>query len=77
MIKISKIHLKEHYIIECIFNDGVIKNMYCLPIFEKHKNIEGINNLYKHDVFSKVEIVELGELVWINVIKTDLSNCSL
>ena len=70
MLKVSSIEKAEPYFLICRFNNEVIKKLDILPLIENHKNLEGIDQLLKTNIFNQVSIGEMGEIVWPNIIRT-------
>ena len=77
MIKIIQIKLLENYTIECLFNNGIKKNIHCLPLIKQFSYIKGIDDLYNVEFFKKVEIGKMGEIYWKNIIKENPTDKSI
>ena len=71
MIKVTSIERAEPYFLVCRFNNKAIKKLDVLPLIENHKNLQGIEQLLESQIFKKVRIGEMGQIVWDNIIKTN------
>jgi hypothetical protein len=71
MLRVVIILNKENHRLVCQFNNGEIRDLDILPIVSKHKHINGVENILKNDVFESVKIGEFGEILWLNIVKTN------
>ena len=71
MIKVTSIERAEPYFLVCRFNNTAVKKLDILPLIENHKNLQGIEQLLESQIFKKVRIGEMGQIVWDNIIKTN------
>jgi len=56
-----------------MFNNGISKKLDIYSIIENHKALIGIEKLLEKQVFNKVRIGEMGELVWDSIIQSEFN----
>ena len=74
MLKIIEILNTDNFIVTCKFNNGKVKKINMLPLLKNHQNLKGIEQLHNQEIFKKVEIGKLGEIVWKQIITTTYNN---
>ncbi len=71
MTRVNKIISINNFSITCLLSNGAIKSIDMEPLLQNHKHLKGIEKLYNQDVFNKVKIGILGEILWEKIIVTE------
>jgi len=71
MIKITRVFIENPFQLVCEFNNKEVRLLNALPIFEQQKHLNGVNSLFNKEIFAKVEIGDLGELTWRNIVTSE------
>ncbi len=70
MLKIIQIKILEALILVCEFNNGQKRIINVEALIEKHGDLDGIDQLRSFDNFRKVQIGNIGEVLWKRLIRS-------
>jgi hypothetical protein len=68
-LKIQKIISIEPYSVVCRFNNGIVRQLDIKPLIENHTKLKGIDKLLNENIFRRVRIGKMGELLWKKVVE--------
>lgn len=74
MLKILEVEIKSPYKLKCKFNTGETKLFNVLPVIQNHHLINGVSELLNDDIFKKVIVGQMGEILWKNIVKEENSD---
>ncbi len=68
MIKVIKIIKIQSKFIDCELNNGIKKRITLGPLFKKHSNFKGIEQLQNMQFLKTAQIGQFGEIYWKDVV---------